>query len=226
MNERKKFRLVIHPGLMFDIMQVVKKIILASQSPRRQELLSQMGVEFEVFPSNFDEKLDESRPPEAVAIELAVGKASLVADKFPESIVIGSDLIVAINGMQLEKPHDANDAHRMLKLLSGHCSEVTTAAAVICKSDNTLLTAVDTTKVYFKPYSKEAIDAYIKTGDSLDKAGAYGIQSGAAPLIEYIEGQYDTVVGLPTQKLAELLRQVGVSSKAVELESPVRQVIP
>lgn len=199
----------------------MRKIILASQSPRRKELLAAMGVEFIVVPSNFDEKLDDSRLPEVVAIELAVGKATEVAEKHPEAIVIGSDTIVTINGRQLEKPRDTADAYYMLKLLSGTHNEVTTSVAVICKSKGIVLTGADTTKVYFKAYNAEAIKTYVESGDTVDKAAAYGIQSGAAPLIDHIEGYYDTVVGLPTHLLADFLKQFGINAKPVELDCPV-----
>ncbi len=202
----------------------MRKIILASQSPRRKELLTAMGVEFTVVPSNFDEQLDDSRPPEVVAIELAVGKATDVADKFPEAIVIGSDTIVTINGRQLEKPRDTAEAYDMLELLSGTHNEVTTSLAVICKADGTLHTGADTTRVYFKPYDQQAVKAYVETGDTLDKAAAYGIQSGAAPLIDHIQGRYDTVIGLPTHLLSDFLSQVGIMAKPVELDCPVRQI--
>jgi septum formation protein len=203
----------------------MRKIILASQSPRRKELLAGMGLEFEAIPSNFDEKLDDSRSPEVVAIELAVGKASQIAEQYPDCIVIGSDTIVTINGNQLEKPHDKAEAYQMLERLSGTHNEVTTSLAVICAADDVLLTAADTARVYFKPYNKEAVTTYVESGDTADKAGAYGIQSGAAPLIDHIEGYYDTVIGLPTRQLADLLAQVGIKAKPVNLKPPVRQVM-
>lgn len=203
----------------------MRKIILASQSPRRKELLAGMGLKFEVVPSNFDEKLDDSRSPEAVAVELAVGKASQVAEQYPDCIVIGSDTIVTINGNQLEKPRNKAEAYQMLERLSGTHNEVTSSLAVICKAENILLTTADTTRVYFKPYDKAAVTTYVESGDTADKAGAYGIQSGAAPLIDHIEGYYDTVVGLPTHQLAGLLAQLGVEAKPAELKSPVKQVL-
>jgi septum formation protein len=184
-----------------------------------------MGLEFEAIPSNFDEKLDDSRSPEAVAIELAVGKASEVAEKYPDCIVIGSDTIVTIDGNQLEKPQNKAGAYRMLERLSGTHNEVTTSLAVICKADNVMLIGSDTTKVYFKPYEEEAVRTYVESGDTADKAGAYGIQSGAAPLIDHIEGHYDTVVGLPTHRLAELLAQIGVPTTPVELKPTVEQIL-
>lgn len=202
------------------------RVILASQSPRRKELLDAMGVAFEVIPSSFDETLDDNRPPEQVAIDLALGKANEVAGKYPDAVVIGSDTIVTIGGKQLEKPGSDEEAHRMLRLLSGTHHEVTTSLAVIYKAEGAVLTAADTTKVYFKPYNEEAVATYVATGDPLDKAGAYGIQSGAAPLIDFIEGRYDTVIGLPTHRLAGLLSQVSVTASPVNLKPSVRQVVP
>lgn len=199
------------------------QIILASQSPRRKALLAQMGVAFKVVPSNFDEYLNDDRAPETVAIELALGKALTVAEEYPDSIVIGSDTIATIDGTQLGKPRDAAEARTMLKLLSGTHNEVTTGVAVVCRTEGTQLTGADTAHVYFKPYDAEAVAKYVETGDPLDKAGAYGIQSGAAPLIDHIDGNYDAIVGLPTQLLASLLAKLGVEAKAVRLTSPVPQ---
>lgn len=198
-------------------------VILASQSPRRKELLNQMGVAFEVVPSTYDEQLDDSRTPQEVAQELALGKALEVAERYPDKVVIGSDTIVEVEGRQLEKPLDAEDARKILTLLSGKPNNVITAIAVVCMGTDVRLIASDTTEVHFKPYDEAAIEAYIATGDPFDKAGAYGIQSGAAPLIDYIKGEYDTVVGLPTHILSELLKEVGISSMPVTITCPVPQ---
>ena len=201
------------------------KIILASQSPRRKELLASMGLDFEIIPSNFDERLDDDRAPEEVAMELALGKAMVVARQYPDCLVIGSDTIVTVGGRQLEKPRDAAEAHGLLKLLAGKPNEVSTGVAVVRISDGIQLVGVDTTRVFFKPYNKQAVEAYIATGDPMDKAGAYGIQSGAVALISHIEGQYDTVVGLPTKLLSELLSQIDIDAPRVELKAPVPQKV-
>lgn len=201
----------------------MKSIILASQSPRRKELLSRMGVAFEAIPSHFDEKLNDALPAEEVAGELALGKAREVARQHPDSIVIGSDTIVTIHGKQLEKPRDSTEAKEMLTMLSGASNDVSTGVAVVCIADGFEMVRADTTKVCFKPYDEAAIDRYVATGDPLDKAGAYGIQSGAASLIDHIDGQYDTVIGLPTTLLVLMLSELGVTARAVELESPVRR---
>lgn len=184
-----------------------------------------MGIDFDVVPSDFDEHLDDSRSTDEVAIELALGKAMAVAELYPDSLVIGSDNIVTVDGKQLEKPNDADDALRLLTLLAGKSNDVTSSLAVVRLSDGIRLTGSQTTRVHFKPFDEHAVNSYLATGDSMDKAGAYGIQSGAAPLISHIEGDYDVVVGLPTKLLAEYLNQIGISVNSVELESPVPQTI-
>lgn len=184
-----------------------------------------MGVQFEAIPSNFEETLDDSRSPEEVASELALHKALAVAKLYPASIVIGSDTIVTVDGKQLEKPHDPDDAVRLLKMLSGKPNDVSTGVAVVRLSDNTRLVGADATKVYFKPYDEAAVTSYVRTGDPMDKAGAYGIQSGAAPLISHIEGHYDTVIGLPTNLLAGMLSRLGIMAMPVQLTSPVKQIL-
>ena len=183
----------------------MRKIILASQSPRRKELLAKMGVVFAVVPSNFDEKLDDSRSPEIVSVELAIGKASSVAEQYPDCIIIGSDTIVAIDGRQLEKPRDTADAYQMLKDLSGRYNDVTSSLAVICKNDNVLLTAADLTRVFFKPYDKEVITAYVESGDGVDKAGSYGIQSGGAVLIDHLTATELEMLSTVGNKIRERL---------------------
>lgn len=202
------------------------KVILASQSPRRRELLTSMGVDFEAIPSNFDERLDDTRTPAEVAIELAIGKANEVAERYPDCVVIGSDTIVTTyDGRQLEKPRDKDEAYDLLGLLSGTYNLVTTSVAVIYKPKGIQLVGEDTAKVFFKPYEPDAVATYVESGDPMDKAGAYGIQSGAAPLISHIEGHYDTVIGLPTHLLTELLSKVGVPAHPAEPTSIVPQTL-
>lgn len=176
---------------------------------------------FEAIASNFDEQLDDARSPAAVAVELAYGKARDVASQYPNSYVIGSDTIVTIDGTQLAKPADIDDARRMLSLLAGRIHEVTTGVVLV--TPDVSYEAYDTTHVHFKPYDSELVEAYLATGDSLDKAGAYGIQSGAGVLIEYIDGAYDTVIGFPTRVVSELLSKVGVDARPLQLACPVEQ---
>lgn len=184
-----------------------------------------MGVSFDVVPSKFDEQLDDSRHPDEVAKELALGKAMDVARQHPDSIVIGADTIVTVNGKQLGKARDLKDAQSMLSLLSNKPHLVSTGVAVVRMADNTKLVSVDSTRVYFRPYDEDVVSQYLATDDYRDKAGAYGIQSGAAPLIRHIEGHYDTIIGLPTLVLAELLAQLGIRSDSVKLTPPVKQIL-
>jgi septum formation protein len=201
----------------------MKRIILASQSPRRQELLTLMGLDFQAIPSDFDEQLDNACSPEEVAIELGLGKAKAVAQRHPEALIIGSDTIAYIDGEQLGKPIDEADARRMLNMLAGRATKVTTSVALVCIKTGLELAREDTTTVHFKPLDQAALEVYLKTNDWKDKAGAYGIQSGAAPLIASIEGYYDTIVGLPTHLLASMLREQGIESQPVGLDMPVPQ---
>lgn len=205
------------------------KVILASQSPRRQQLLTEMGVAFIAVPSNFEEHLDDERDAKIVALELARGKALDVARRFPDDYVIGSDTIMlTAGGKQLEKPTDNEDARRMLYEHSrGGVNTVITSVVVVCLSQSIELSAVDVAKVHIRSFTselKQQIDKYVTTGDSLDKAGGYGIQSGADFLVEYIEGDYDTIIGFPTKIVAKLLNEVGIDAKAVDSAVPVKRV--
>lgn len=200
----------------------MKRVILASQSPRRKELLSLMGVEFETIPSNYEESLDDSRSPEEVAKELALGKAMDVARNHPDAYVIGSDTIVTIDGRQLEKPRDEEDAHDMLKLLSGRTNYVTTGIAVVYLNDKVELTDADTVAVHFNDYDERAVREYVATGDPMDKAGAYAVQKLLGTMISHYDGDIDTIVGLPTRPLAKLLNACDIEAKAVsDLDLPV-----
>ena len=181
-----------------------------------------MGVEFTVRPSNYDEVLDDKKNIHEVARELSLGKALDVARQFPDAIVIGSDTIVGINDRQLEKPVDIDEARRMLVSYAGRESVVVTGIAVVCLNKQIQEVATDLTKVYFKTDSPQIIELrenYLATGDWKDKAGGYGIQSLRGTLIDRIEGDYDTVVGLPTKRLAVMLGNLGVTATSVEVSA-------
>lgn len=206
------------------------RLILASQSPRRKDLLDQMGLagKYEVIPSEYEEILDNSRSPEEVSQELGYGKALWVAERNPGAWVIGSDTIVTIDGKQLGKAADEAEAWEMIKMLCDATCTVTTSAVLVrltYAEDNSRVIkhhiGSETANVKFKPYSKQDIAAYIATGDWKDKAGAWGIQSGAHTLIENIHGNYDTIVGLPTHLLVRFFAAIGMEAKAVELKPPV-----
>lgn len=188
----------------------MREIVLASASPRRCELLKQIGVSFKVIPSNVEENISIDLSPEELAQNLAYEKALSVAKKLEnDSIVIGADTIVVKNGV-LGKPLNENQAFDMLSSLQGDWHEVITGIAVIEVPGLRYLKGFEKTRVRMRNVSDDAIKAYIKTGEPMDKAGAYGIQGMGAVFIERIEGCYFNVVGLPLMKLAVMLEEFGI----------------
>lgn len=185
-----------------------ESIVLASASPRRKELLEQMGLDFEIMPAEGDEVLTQKRPELAV-MELAEQKAKEVSARLwaadPEKtyLVIGADTVVSCEGEILGKPKDREDAKGMLRMLSGKTHQVFTGVSVIRADDDgeTVHTFYDATDVTFYPMAEEEIESYVETGEPDDKAGAYGIQGKGALYIKRIEGDYFNVVGLPIGKL-------------------------
>jgi septum formation protein len=179
------------------------KYILASKSPRRKELLSQIVDNFIIITKDVDETLDFEAHPSVEVKYLAIMKGEAVAKDNPEAVVISSDTLVEVDGVALGKPRDREDAFRMLKLLSGRAHNVHTGVAVhlmgLCYS------GVASTAVYFREMTDEEIWSYIDSGDPMDKAGSYGIQSGGGKFVEKIDGDYDTVVGLSLKLTKELI---------------------
>ncbi len=187
------------------------KIILASASPRRRELLTQIGLDFEIKVSDVEEKVTTTVPCEVVQ-ELSRQKAEAVLVTCEESkepvVVIGADTIVACDGMILGKPKDAADAVRMLQMLSGRCHEVYTGVTLAYSgTSQEIHTFYEVTKVYFATMTDEEIQTYVNTLDPLDKAGAYGIQGFCARYITGIEGDYNNVVGLPVCRVYQELKR-------------------
>lgn len=180
-----------------------------------------MGVTFTVVSSNFEERLDHNRSPAAVATELALGKARAVAAKHPDALVIGGDTIVTVAGTQLDKPATAAQARHFLRIQAGQSVLVTSVVVLICKNKGLETSAVDEATVQLKPYDEASHEAYIATEDWRDKAGGWGLQSGAGPLAEYVQGRFDTVLGLPTGLLAELLQAQGIAARPLELKAPI-----
>jgi len=186
-------------------------IILASISPRRRELLAQIGLAFTVAPADVDERLRPGEAPKDYAKRLAREKARAAAGQADNAIVIAADTIVVVGGTVLGKPTDAEDARRMLTELSGREHEVVTALAVMDASTGRTSVRTSVTRVWFRALTAREIDAYVATREPLDKAGAYGIQERGALLVERIEGCYSNVVGLPLSLLGEMLRDFGIS---------------
>jgi septum formation protein len=182
-------------------------VILASQSPRRRELLALVGIRHEVRPANIDETYFPGEQPRAHAERLARGKVDSIAA--PNAVTIGSDTIVVLDGDVLGKPRDENDAARMLRRLSGRSHIVMTAVAARWRGR--IVSAVEEVGVTFRALSDDEIRGYIATGEPMDKAGAYGIQGYGATIVEKVDGDYFAVMGLPLNRLARLLESLGLA---------------
>ncbi|MEK7540947.1 MAG: Maf family protein [Patescibacteria group bacterium] len=189
----------------------MKKIILASQSPRRKELLLQIGLDFEIDPSNYEEDMTLKMNPAKLAEHLSLGKARDVAKRYKDAIVISADTIVAVGNEVFGKPKTPERAKYMLEKLSGRAHSIITGFTIIdTKSSKQISNSVET-KVYFKNLSEQEIDSYIATGEPLDKGGGYAIQGKAALFVEKIEGDYFNIVGLPILSLSEELKKFGIN---------------
>ena len=187
-------------------------LILASASPRRRELLTQVGVSFEIEVSDVEEVLDDSLSPELQVQSIALQKARAVAGQRKAGLVLGADTVVVDNNVLLGKPRSTEEAVAMLRSLSGKWHQVMTAVALVDAGDTQhIWTSVEITNVKFRDLTEDDIAAYVATGESMDKAGAYGIQGYGALLVERIEGCYNNVVGLPLQLVAKGLRNWGIN---------------
>ena len=181
------------------------KYILASKSPRRRELLGEIIPTFDIITREVDETLPEGVHPREGVELLAVRKGGAVALENPEALVISSDTLVERDGVPLGKPTDRADAIRMLSSLSGRAHNVHTGVAVHYKGR--AFSGVDSTAVYFREMTLSEIEEYVDSGDPMDKAGAYGIQSGGGKFVEKYDGNYDTVVGLSVALTEKLIRE-------------------
>jgi septum formation protein len=194
------------------LVQSERSIYLASRSPRRQELLAQIGAKFKVMEIDVDESILGGESPRAYVERLARAKAEagwqrVERDNLPRAPVLGADTTVAVDGRILAKPADDRDAAQMLAALSGRLHEVLTAVAV--KYDSRLEIAISVSEVRFKTLTKEEIARYVATGECEDKAGAYGIQGHAARFVAELRGSFSGVVGLPLYETAQLLERIG-----------------
>jgi septum formation protein len=187
-----------------------KKIVLASLSPRRSDLLRQIGLSFSVLPANVNERIIPGEQPEVHVLRLAREKALVAARRSGTGIIIAADTVVVIDDAVLGKPADRNDAIRMLTLLSGTAHRVITGLCVMDAGTRNSRERTSTTKVWFRRLSGDEIVAYANSGEPLDKAGAYGIQGRGALLIDRIEGCYFNVVGLPLSVLGQCLADLHV----------------
>ena len=187
-----------------------RKIVLASTSPRRKELLGSTGLDFEAVASSYEEDMTLDLPPRELAKHLSRGKAETVAEKFEDAIVIAADTFISYNNKVLGKPHTPERAKEMLGALSGSVHSVITGFAIIDTKIGRLHSDYTETKIHFKTLSGDEIDAYVATGDPLDKAGAYGVQGLAAGFIDHMEGDYSNVVGLPVSDVMKVLEDFDI----------------
>jgi len=184
-------------------------LVLASASPRRLAILGQLGLEARVRPADVDEAVRPGELPHAHVRRLARAKAEAVAATEPEALVIGGDTVVVLDGRVLGKPADERDAVSMLLLLAGRTHEVLSGVAVAAETG--VFDTVGRTQVRFREFDARVAEAYVRTGEPLDKAGAYGIQERGAALVEEVRGDYSTVVGLPVPGLLTLFSRAGWS---------------
>lgn len=188
----------------------MRKIILASGSPRRKQILEQVGLNFTVEVSDYEEKSIPGVSPSEFVETLSLEKANVVAKNHNDAIIIGADTIVVLDNQILGKPKTKQDAREILKKLSGNTHSVFTGFTIIDTVNKRTITNHVETKIRFKNLSEEEILAYIETGEPMDKAGAYGVQDKGALFVEHIEGDYSSVMGLPIVKIFEILKELGI----------------
>jgi septum formation protein len=198
----------ISPNLYWKgLVWCMSNLILASQSPRRKELLQQIQLSFSVMSSNVDETVAPHLKPHEVVMELAMKKANEISKKYPESYVLGSDTVVAHGDSILGKPRSEEEAKKMLAMLSGETHSVYTGVAILNGENQSLF--YEKTDVTFWELTPREIDGYIASEEPFDKAGAYGIQGLGAKLVKEIKGDYFSVVGLPLSRVYRALHEMG-----------------
>jgi septum formation protein len=190
-------------------MKTEKQIILASQSPRRKQLLTEIGLEFEIHPSNFEEK-NENDLPEELVIHNAIGKAQEVARHYRNALVIGVDTLVAFQDHVIGKPKDKEDAKRILRLLSNTTHKVISGVCVMDADNKKTISGIETTYVTIDRLDEADIEAYVNSQEGEDKAAGYAIQGIGALFVKKIEGDYFNVVGLPLFRLKTILKEFGI----------------
>jgi septum formation protein len=189
----------------------MQKIILASTSPRRKELLEKIGLKFSMADSGYEENMNSKKSPKALAKFLSAGKAEAVASKLKSGIVIGCDTIVVLGKEIIGKPENPARAKKVLSKLSGKTHLVVSGITVIDAASKKKVSRAVETKVYFKKLSPAEIEGYVATGDPIDKAGAYGIQTIGAVLVKKVDGDYNNVMGLPISELADMLKNFKIT---------------
>lgn len=183
-------------------------LVLASTSPRRYQILSLLNLSFLMVPPDSLEEVSEKRPPEQEVLHQAKCKAASLAARFPEAILIGSDTLISLDGVTIGKPKDHDDARHILRRLRGQSHSVVTAVAMLKGAK--IFETVETARVSLRGFTDSELEAYVTTGDPLDKAGAYSIQGAGRRLVAGFDGDYLAIVGLPLRSVANGLRQFGV----------------
>jgi septum formation protein len=186
-----------------------RELVLASASPRRRDILRTLGLGFEIDPADVDETPAPGAPIDAVVATLSLEKAREVASRHREALIIAADTLVELDGRILGKPSGPDEARRMLTAMSRRTHRVATGVVLLDGATDETRTALVETQVTFRPMSNDEIDAYVATGEPLDKAGSYGIQGLGASFVQRIDGDYYNVAGLPVAALNELLREAG-----------------
>lgn len=195
------------------------RLILASASPRRRELLAQLGVPFDVLVADVTEHEAEDADPRTMVAHNAALKADWVAKRHPAAIVLGADTTVLINNTVLNKPRDLDDARAMLRRLAGRTHTVFTGVALRQQSTGLRVDEGVTSSVTFRAFNDEVIDAYFRVVDPLDKAGAYGIQEGRELIVERWEGSFSNIMGLPMEVTKQILTKAGLLPESSTLAS-------
>ena len=186
------------------------RLILASVSPRRRELLARLGVPFETIRPEYEEQYHPEEDPEATCRRLALGKATQVARRFPEDLVVGADTIVILGDRVMGKPATLDEARRMLQALSGQTHLVKTAVALVCRDPGHQSGFVETSEVTFHLLEEDDIERYLSIDPPLDKAGAYGIQDWSGVFVQRVAGCYHNVVGFPLARFYRHLKDNGL----------------
>jgi len=186
------------------------RVILASSSPRRRDLLALLGIPFEVVDPSFVEAVRQDRPADEQARDFARCKARSCVDRCPDALILGSDTLIALGTRVLGKPGNADEARSMLQLLRGREHLICSAVALAGPGGVMLDDAVERAQVWMRPFSDADLDAYLATGESLGKAGAYSIQGAGGTLVEQIDGDFPAVVGLPLRLVAAMLARQGI----------------
>jgi septum formation protein len=189
----------------------MRRIVLASASPRRKQLLEQLGLRFEVEPSDYEEDIAPGSEPREMARKLSLGKARAAAQKHRKALIIAADTLVVLGDRVFGKPHTNAEAREMLRTLNGKPHLVITGFTVLDTETGKVVSRSVETRVHMRKLTLKEIDSYVRTKEPLDKAGGYAIQGRGAVLVERIEGDYSNVVGLPLSAMAESLREFGIS---------------